>query len=205
MVVIVDYGLGNLLSILNMLKELGVKAIISSKQEEINDSTKLILPGVGSFDYGMNKINEIGLKNILDKKVLIDRVPVLGICLGAQIMTARSEEGKMEGLGWFSAETVKFKFSGNDDSLKIPHMGWRDIKVEKRSNLLLNLPEEPRFYFVHSYHFKSHQTEDVLASAEYGYKFAVALEKNNIIGVQFHPEKSHKFGKTVLNNFINNY
>ena len=189
MVVIVDYGLGNLQSILNMLKKLGVKAIISSKHDEIMNSAKLILPGVGSFDFAMNKINDLGLKSILDEKVMVERTPILGICLGAQIMTAGSEEGNMEGFGWFDAKTVKFQFTDSNGSLKVPHMGWRDIECIKPSNLLINLPEESRFYFVHSYHFRTQHEEDILATAEYGYKFAVALEKNNIAGVQFHPEK----------------
>ncbi|HEV2478866.1 MAG TPA: imidazole glycerol phosphate synthase subunit HisH, partial [Puia sp.] len=168
---------------------------------KIEAADRLILPGVGHFKKGMENLHGSGMKALLDRLVLEQRRPILGICLGAQLMTGHSEEGNAEGLGWVDAVTVKFaaeKLNG----LKIPHMGWREIVVTGENPLWTGLPAEPRFYFVHSYHFKFQQPQEVAATALYGYEFACAFRKDNIYGTQFHPEKSHKFGMKVLENFL---
>jgi len=206
MITIIDYKAGNVRSIQNMLKKIGVKSIISGKVEDVENAEKLILPGVGSFDYGMEQLENSELIPVLYKKVLEDKTPILGICLGVQLFTKRSEEGQKNGLGWFDAETVAFDNSKLPDSYKIPHMGWNEIIAKKDSKLFNNMPENPpRFYFVHSFHLKANNSKDVLAVSNYGYDFVVGFENENIIGVQFHPEKSHKFGMQVLRNFVENY
>jgi imidazole glycerol-phosphate synthase subunit HisH len=206
MLVIIDYGAGNLNSIKNMLKKIGCRdVIISSDREVISKADKLILPGVGHFDYGMRKLVESGLIDELNKKVLEEKTPILGICLGAQLLTKGSEEGTEKGLGWVNAFTRKFDKSKLDESLKIPHMAWSEVKFEKESPLFTDMDSESRFYFVHTYHIICEEEKDVAVSANYGYKFTAGIEKDNIIGMQFHPEKSHKFGMKMLSNFINNY
>ena len=201
MLTIIDYGMGNLGSIANMIKKVGGKCIISSNLDELRNADKLILPGVGAFDNGIKNLKKNGIFDIINKKVLIDKTPILGICLGMQLMTKSSEEGTEEGLSWVNAETIKFK---NQD-LKIPHMGWNTIEVQKQSNLIEKSEIESRFYFVHSYYVKSNEKNDVLTSTTYGNEFVSSFEKENIIGVQFHPEKSHKFGMKLFQNFIEKY
>lgn len=203
-VVIIDFNTGNIGSILNMLRKIGVIAELSNNPDKILNADKLILPGVGHFDYGMKNLSDCGVIPSLTRAVLIDKKPILGICLGAQLMTKSSEEGVESGLGWFNAITKKFNFS-EDINKKIPHMGWTDVFCEKQSKLFLNMHDNPRFYFVHSYHMEAFNTRDVLLKSNYGYKFAAGLESENIAGVQFHPEKSHKFGKKLLENFINEF
>jgi glutamine amidotransferase len=206
MLTIIDYKAGNVRSIQNMLKKIGIKSLISDKTEDIAQAEKLILPGVGHFDYGMEQLEKSGLIEILNKKVLTDKTPILGICLGVQLMTKSSDEGTKAGLGWFDAFTVKFDSSKLPENCKIPHMGWNEITYNQNCKLFQNLHEvPPRFYFVHSYHLKANNENDILATANYGYEFTVALKKDNIIGLQFHPEKSHKFGMQVLKNFVENY
>jgi glutamine amidotransferase len=200
--VIIDYGMGNLGSILNMLKKIGAGAVVSSDISEIEKADKLILPGVGAFDSGMKNLTDHGLIPVLNDRVIKERTPLLGICLGMQLFTKRSEEGKLEGMGWFDAETVRFNFDDEESKLKIPHMGWNYIKVEKENNLFKNTDGDSRFYFVHSYHVVCNQKDDILATTLYGYEFVSAINRDNIFGVQFHPEKSHKFGMKILKNFI---
>ena len=201
MITIINYNAGNIKSIQNMLKRIGAKSCISSSVDEIEQAEKLILPGVGHFDYGMKNLHESGLIEVLNKKVLIDKVPLLGICLGAQLLGNRSEEGVLSGLGWIDMEVVKFDENKLPKNLKIPHMSWNEIKIKKQSKLLEGLNDESRFYFVHSYHMKCNNENDILANTNYGYEFTSAVEKENIFGVQFHPEKSHKFGMRLLENF----
>ncbi len=206
MITIVDYKVGNVRSIQNMLKKIGYASVISDKIEDIEKADKLILPGVGAFEYGMQKLNNSGLIPGLNNKVLIEKTPILGICLGVQLMTKRSEEGEVNGLAWFDAETIAFDRTKLPVKYKIPHMGWGEISYDPKSKLFKNLHQTPpRFYFVHSYHLKANNTQDVLAKTTYGYEFTAGLEKENIVGVQFHPEKSHKFGMQLLKNFIENY
>ena len=200
MIAIINYGLGNLSSIQNMCKRLGIDAVITNDEEILNKASKLILPGVGHFKKGMVNLHSSGLKTLLDKMVLEDKKPILGICLGAQLMTKHSEEGDVDGLGWVDAVTVKFD-ENKINNHKIPHMGWTDIMTVDENPLWKNLPDEPRFYFVHTYHFQFQEQDEISAMADYSYPFACAFHKRNIYGTQFHPEKSHKFGMKVLENF----
>jgi glutamine amidotransferase len=200
MLAIINYGLGNLTSIRNMCGRIGVEAEITADPALIESADRLILPGVGHFRKGMENLNESGLRSLLDRRVLQEKRPILGICLGAQLMTAHSEEGDTEGLGWVDADTIRFR-DANLGGLKVPDMGWRDIDIAGDNPLWAGLPAEARFYFVHSYHFEFREQQEVSATARYGYEFACAFRKDNILGTQFHPEKSHKFGMKVLQNF----
>ena len=204
MITIVNYKMGNLGSIANMLKRLGVMCTITSDPAEIEAAKKIILPGVGHFDKAMHNLRELELVDLLRKKVLKDSVPVLGICLGMQLLCGSSEEGSLDGLDFIDASVKRFSFS-QDKGLKIPHMGWNSVKAEKSSPLLAGIGQDARFYFVHSYHAVCNDPKDVLTSTFHGYRFTSSFERNNIIGVQFHPEKSHRFGMQLLKNFIENY
>jgi len=203
MTVIVDYGMGNLGSILNMLKKIGTRAVISSDPDTIGQAHRLILPGVGSFDRGMQHIQQAGLASLLSEKVLNEQTPILGICLGMQLLTRRSEEGHLPGLGWIDAETVRFQFSGRHQTLKVPHMGWNTVAVARDENLFQGLTNgRTRFYFVHSYHVVCDHACDVLARTDYGFPFVASLQRGHIMGTQFHPEKSHTYGMRLLKNFV---
>lgn len=202
MVVIVDYGLGNLGSMANMLKRVGAQVMISSDPAVIARADKLILPGVGAFDAGMKNLEARGLIPLLNARALEDRVPTLGVCLGMQLLSKRSEEGQLAGLGWLDAETVRFKFEGAVAGFKIPHMGWNRLVACRPHPLLAGLETENRFYFVHSYYVICADPSNELARTTYGVDFASAVVKDNIIGVQFHPEKSHRFGMRLLKNFV---
>jgi len=202
MIVVVDYGMGNLGSIGNMLKKIGAAAVISSEPGVIEAAQKLILPGVGAFDNGMRNLAARGLQEVLQRKVLQEKVPILGICLGMQLLSQKSEEGELPGLGWLPAATVRFRFSSASPALKIPHMGWNTIDICKPCLLFEEMYPEPRFYFVHSYHLVCARAEDVAAYTTHGYPFASAVANDNIMGVQFHPEKSHKFGIKLFHNFV---
>jgi glutamine amidotransferase len=196
--VIVDYGLGNLGSILNMFKRIGVEARITSNSNEIAEADKILLPGVGAFDNAMTRINESGLKEVLNTKAKVDKVPIFGICLGMQLLTRGSDEGVLAGLGWIDADTIKFPVM---EGLKVPHMGWNMVIPSTPSKLTQSLPEESRFYFVHSYYVKVDKPENSILKANYGIEFDAAIQNENIYGAQFHPEKSHKFGMQLLKNF----
>ncbi|HLN19619.1 MAG TPA: imidazole glycerol phosphate synthase subunit HisH [Bacteroidales bacterium] len=204
MITIIDYRTGNLGSIQNILKRIGESSIVTSDPLVVEKAEKIILPGVGSFDTGMKNLACLNLIEVLNHKVLKDQVPVLGICLGMQLMANKSDEGELPGLGWINASVKKFKF---DDSreFKIPHMGWNFVTINKSSLLVTDTSPETRFYFVHSYYVSACEEKDILTSTNYGITFTSAIEKENILGVQFHPEKSHKFGMMVLKNFVNNY
>jgi glutamine amidotransferase len=201
MIVVVDYGVGNLGSIVNMFKKVGVKAMASSDPHVIEDAEKLILPGIGAFDAGMQKLNERNLGPLLTRQVMKKRIPVLGLCLGLQLMTAGSQEGKLAGLGWFDAETVRYKFGAEQSHLKVPHMGWNTIEIRRPHPLLDGLDVDSRFYFVHSFYVRCHNAEAVLAETDYGGYFHSIVGRDNIVGAQFHPEKSHKYGMRLLKNF----
>jgi imidazole glycerol-phosphate synthase subunit HisH len=201
MIVIIDYGMGNLGSILNMLKKIGALAKVSSDAQEIDQADKLILPGVGAFDTGMHRLAELNLIDLLNDKVLSRKTPTLGVCLGMQLLTKRSEEGVLPGLGWIDGETIHFRFDPKQANLKIPHMGWNTITIRRGGNLFEELNGESRFYFAHSYHVVCNQPEDILTTTNYGYECVSALQRENIMGAQFHPEKSHKFGMKLLKNF----
>jgi glutamine amidotransferase len=205
LIVIVDYGVGNLESIRNMFKRIGVQSLVSSRESDILQAEKLVLPGVGAFDACAQKINASGLKDSLRRKVLDEHIPVLGICVGMQLLMEESEEGSLKGLGWIPGKVVKFRQEKMPYGIKVPHIGWADVRQVKSSAILKDMPEAPRFYFVHSFHVKTDSEEDVLLSADYGYRFCAAVQHENIIGVQFHPEKSHKYGMKLLENFAKNY
>ncbi len=205
MIVVIDYGVGNLGSIANMLRKIGAKAVVSSEAAVIEQADKLILPGVGAFDNGMRNLKERGLIPLLNAKVLQDKTPILGLCLGMQLLTQRSEEGQLSGLGWLEAETVRFKFDGGHTRLKIPHMAWNTIQVCQSHPILTDMDVETRFYFVHSYHVVCSDKSLVLAQTDYGYQFPSVVGRENILGTQFHPEKSHKFGMKLLRNFAERF
>jgi imidazole glycerol-phosphate synthase subunit HisH len=201
LITIVDYRIGNLNSIANMLKKIGVPAIVTSSPDDIRRARKLIMPGIGAFDAGMEQLTASGLIPLLNEKVLNQKTPILGICLGMQLMTRRSEEGQRPGLGWIGATTRRFDRT-IDPTLKIPHMGWNVAKPVKPSQLLDNCPDEPRFYFTHSYYVHCENPGDRLLTVEHGAtSFDAGFEHGNLMGVQFHPEKSHRFGMWFLKNF----
>lgn len=199
MIVVVDYGMGNLASIVNMLKKGGTECVVSSDPMRVGEAEKLILPGVGAFDTGMKNLAERKLIEPLNRAVLERKAPVLGLCLGMQLMTKRSAEGLLAGLGWFDAETVRFRFQ--DPSLKVPHMGWNTMRFTQESFLEQRLDADARFYFVHSFYVICNRPSNVLGVTTYGHEFACALVNDNMTGVQFHPEKSHRFGLQLLRNF----
>jgi len=205
MITIVNYGVGNLASVQNILKKIGVVSRISSEEKDILEAEKLILPGVGAFDNCAHKLAESGLTAALNKQVLIEKTPVLGICVGMQLMLSKSEEGSTSGLNWIPGKVQKFDATRMPASLKIPHMGWTEVIERKETPLLRDMHDLPRFYFVHSYHAVPEDTNHELLSAEYGYEFTAAVQRDNIIGVQFHPEKSHRFGMKLLENFAKHF
>ena len=200
-IVIVNYGMGNLNSVKRALDRMGVASIISSNPADILHSERLILPGVGHFGKAMFNLHELNLLNALNEAVLVGKKPILGICLGMQLMTRQSEEGNVEGLGWIDAEVVKFRVADNLN-YKIPHMGWNHAHTTKHSLLMENVSTLSEFYFVHSYHLKVNDKSDVLNETEYDGIFPSAIEKDNLFGVQYHPEKSHDAGLQLLSNFV---
>ena len=198
---IVDYGMGNLNSVKKKLDRLKTTASITSNPKDIIKADKIILVGVGHFAKAMKNIKELNLLDTLNEVAIIKKKPVLGICLGMQLMAKDSEEGNTEGLGWLDANVRKMQV---DDTLKfkIPHTGWNKITQSKKSHLMKGIPELSEFYFVHSYYLSSNETSNILNETEYCFKFTSAIEKDNIFGVQYHPEKSHDVGKVLLKNFI---
>ncbi|WP_413570727.1 imidazole glycerol phosphate synthase subunit HisH [Bdellovibrio sp. HCB117] len=203
MVSIVNYGMGNIGSVVNMFKRISVKTEIISTAEEIRKAHKILLPGVGAFDAAMSRINELQIKEALDEKALKEKVPVLGICLGMQLLTQGSEEGVLPGLAWFEAQTLSFRKVVDTKVLKVPHMGWSQAHLANASPLVAGFEnfEEIRFYFVHSYFVKCVNPNESILKTHYGVEFDSAIQKDNIFGAQFHPEKSHKFGMKLLENF----
>ena len=200
MVGIINYGLGNLGSIQNMLKVIGEKSTISSDPEELDKCDRYILPGVGAFDAGMKKLSESGLDVYIKEKANKEKKPILGICLGMQLLGRKSEEGTLPGLGLIPFDNIRFRV--DDTDLKVPHMGWDIVEFKQDNPLLRGLEGTQRYYFVHSYHAQCDSKENVLMTCDYGYEFAASVVKNNIMGVQFHPEKSHDFGMALLRNFV---
>jgi len=199
MIVIVDYGVGNLLSVQNMIRKAGGEAVISGDPGQILEAEKLLLPGVGHFDHGMKMLNASGLREPLDRFALELRRPVLGICLGAQILGKRSEEGQTPGLGWIDMECRRIPAT---PGIRVPHMGWNRLNVRKPSPLLRELGEDTRFYFVHTYCMHCENPSDVLATTVHGVEFTCAVERGNIAGTQFHPEKSLRHGLAVMHAFV---
>jgi glutamine amidotransferase len=203
MIAILDYGIGNIASILNMLKKIGAPARLTSDPAVVKDSSKLILPGIGSFDYCMQQLKKASFYDIMHEKVLGENTPLLGVCVGCQMLMERSEEGNEPGLGWIKGSVKKFNSSRLPSDHKVPHMGWTDVNP-RNNNFLYEGISEPRFYFVHSYHLDCDDDTNITATADYGYEFPASVSSKNIMGVQFHPEKSHTYGMKLYSNFVNN-
>jgi len=201
MIKIVNLGIGNVSSVQNMLKRIGFKSDIVNHGEDLNKVDKIILPGVGSFDAAMENIDNLGFRDILTNKVINNGIPILGICLGMQLFMEKSEEGSLPGLGWINGKVKKFRLSKINSTLKIPHMGWNNTNVIKVNPLFPKVVNNQRFYFVHSYYVELSSRDDIISTTQYGIDFVSSLATKNIFGVQFHPEKSHRFGKTLLKNF----
>lgn len=199
MITIIDYGMGNLRSVQKAFERVGIDAKITRNSDEILNAEKLVLPGVGNFEKGMNNIRENGLINILNETVISRKTPILGICLGMQLMTNFSEEGSCEGFGWVKSNTKKFSFK--DNTLKIPHMGWNNLVMKNFDIIFKDVSNENYFYFVHSYYVSCDEDSEILAETTYGNKFISSFKKDNIYGCQFHPEKSHEAGLKILKNF----
>jgi glutamine amidotransferase len=199
MIAIIDYDIGNVTAVANMLQRLGIRCKITSKVDDVEQAEKIILPGNGSFDACVNNLRSSGLVPVLAQKVMEGDTPLLGICVGAQMLGTTSEEGSELGLGWIDMKVLKFPEKAN---LRVPHMGWNQVQATGNSHYLTrDMEPDSRFYFVHSYFMSPEDPEDVLLSANYGFNFAAGVSKRNISGVQFHPEKSHKFGKQFLSAF----
>jgi len=201
MITIVDYGVGNISAFKNVFKRLNIASSIAKSSSDLENATKLILPGVGSFDYAMSQLNLSGMRKKLDELVIEKKIPVLGICVGMQMMGKGSEEGASEGLNWVDAQVLKFDESLLKTRVKLPHMGWNEVKPVKESILFKNINEEAIFYFLHSYYFKCNNSNHVLGVSDYGSSFSSCINFENIYGVQFHPEKSHNNGEKLLHNF----
>ena len=202
MITIVDYKMGNLFSIQNMLKKIGCESIITSDPEKIQSANKLILPGVGSYATAMKSINELNIQDSLNRAVLQDKKPILGICLGMQLMCTNSEEGVgvTKGLNWINADVIRLPNLYNSQKIKIPHIGWSNVEVQKESDLFIN-DIINKFYFVHAYYVSLKEKKDILTTTNYGIEYCSSFQKGNILGVQFHPEKSHKYGIHLFRKF----
>jgi glutamine amidotransferase len=198
MISILNYGMGNLGSVFNMFKRIGIEVQIIDRPEDLLAAKKILLPGVGAFDNAMKRIAEGGFLEVLNEKALVEKTPILGICLGMQLLTRGSEEGTLPGLGWIAADTVRFP---NQTGLKVPHMGWNLVHPASPSPLTVSLPDHSRFYFVHSYRVHVDDERNSILKCTDGVDFDAAVQHENIYGAQFHPEKSHKFGMHLLENF----
>ena len=201
MITIIDYGVGNINSFVNLYKRINVSIKIAKSVADLEGTDKIILPGVGHFDHAMTKLIKSDMREKLDELVLVNKLPVIGICVGMQIMGKNSDEGSMEGLGWFDASSKRFDETKIKQVTTLPHMGWNDVSPVRINKLFEGLENESLFYFLHSYFFKCNNNSDILATSEYGELFACSVQKENIYGIQFHPEKSHNNGKILLNNF----
>ena len=201
MITLIDYGVGNLLAFQNVYKRLNIPTKIAKTCQDLKDTEKLILPGVGSFDYAMAKLNASGMSDELDELVLEKKVPVIGVCVGMQIMGNRSDEGKLEGLKWIDSEILIFDKSLIHHRTKLPHMGWNNVKPIIHHPLFIGIAQEAIFYFLHSFYFKCNNPRESIAVSYYGLPFSSAVNKGNIYGIQFHPEKSHQYGEKLLHNF----
>lgn len=198
---IVECGMGNVGSVLNMFRKIGADVLISSSKGDIDRASKLVLPGVGAFDAGISALERSGLLPAIEQAVLGQGKPVLGVCLGMQLLMERSEEGSRPGLGWISGEAVRFPSEVEGKPVKVPHMGWNRVEWRSDFPLRTDSGERERFYFVHSYHVVCRQTEHVAGTTRYAGQFTSAIARENIFGVQFHPEKSHVYGMRLLRNF----
>jgi glutamine amidotransferase len=201
-IIIIDYGMGNLRSVQKKFERINVIAEVTEDLVKIKNAKKLVLPGVGHFANGVKKLKENGIWDVLNKRVMINKVPIIGICLGMQLMAKKSEEGDAEGFGWFDANVIRFRVT-DTIKFKIPQMGWNNVSISKENPFFKGIDPESQFYFVHSYHWVCNNIEDELTSTQYDYRFTSAVFRENILGVQFHPEKSHEQGEMLLRNFVN--
>ena len=201
MIVIVDYRVGNIQAFLNVYKRLKIEATTARDAGGLQGATRMILPGVGDFDQAMRRLDQSGMREALDELVLEKRVPVLGVCVGMQMLARSSDEGTLPGLGWVAGDVKSFRSLPCAETLPLPHMGWNDVRPVPGTRLFDQLESEARFYFLHSYYFRCDQADDVIAVSSYGSEFCSAVGSENIFGVQFHPEKSHRWGTRLLRNF----
>lgn len=201
MITLIDYGVGNMNSFINVYKRLNIEVKVATKVADLEGAQKLILPGVGAFDHAMNELNNSGMRQRLDELVLLDKIPVIGICVGMQMLGNYSDEGKLEGLKWIDANIKKFDESKIKQITRLPHMGWNDVIPKNQNKLFEGLEYESIFYFLHSYYFECNLEQDSIATSNYGIEFTSAANHENIYGVQFHPEKSHNYGEKLLYNF----
>ena len=201
-VVVVDAGFGNIGSLAHKLHVLGIKCVIAKEPEQVLSADKLLLPGVGFFSAAMQRLKERAFTAVLNEMVLKRGTPLLGICLGVQLFSQRSEEGDVEGFGWVPGRVVRFRFSGDANRLRIPHVGWNNVERISETDLLSGVPHDAKFYFTHSYHLIDLSEEYVFGTTEYGYSFPSVIRKDNVYGTQFHPEKSHSWGMHVIRNFV---
>lgn len=201
MITLIDYGVGNMNSFINVYKRLNIEVKVATKVADLEGAQKLILPGVGAFDHAMNELNNSGMRQRLDELVLIDKIPVIGICVGMQMLGNYSDEGKLEGLKWIDANIKKFDETKIKQITRLPHMGWNDVIPKNQNKLFEGLEQESIFYFLHSYYFECNLEQDSIATSNYGIEFTSAANHENIYGVQFHPEKSHNYGEKLLYNF----
>jgi len=201
MITIIDYGLGNIRAFQNVYERLNIPIKRAKSIKDLESTTKIILPGVGAFDHAMTLLRNSGMKEKLDELVLVKKLPVIGICVGMQILAKSSDEGLLEGLGWIDAVVKKFNYEDIPTKAPLPHMGWNNITPNNANKLFTNLNNKSQFYFLHSYYFKANKEDEIIATANYGINFTAAVNSGNIYGVQFHPEKSHHNGVQLLKNF----
>lgn len=201
MITLVNYGLGNIQAIVNIYRRLNISVAVACTAYELERAERIILPGVGAFDWAMSRLNQSGMRECLDTMVGVKKLPVLGICVGMQMMATRSDEGSLKGLGWIDAEVKKFDESAFTQSTHLPHMGWNNVSPRKTDCLFKGMDADPRFYFLHSYFLSPTRASDVLAVTDYNGLFVSAVCSGNVFGTQFHPEKSHQWGIQLLKNF----
>jgi imidazole glycerol-phosphate synthase subunit HisH len=201
MITIIDYGVGNVFAFQNVFKRLNIPSKIAKCENDLIGSSKLILPGVGHFDYAMSQLNNSGMRDRLDELVLKQKIPIIGICVGMQMMALKSDEGSLDGLCWIDAYVKKFEEATINHHTKLPHMGWNDVKPIVNHPLFKGLEQEAIFYFLHSFYFKCSNTENIISKTDYGINFSSSVQLDNIYGIQFHPEKSHSYGERLLENF----
>lgn len=201
MITIIDYGLGNIRAFVNVYERLNIKTKVAHNARDIAGATKIILPGVGAFDYAMAQLNASGMRDELENQVLGNKIPVVGICVGMQMLAKSSDEGNLPGLGWIDGEVKLFDSNLIPYKTRLPHMGWNNINPVNGHDLLNGLDAQSRFYFLHSYYFVCHNEKEIISTTEYGISYASAVNRKNIFGIQFHPEKSHSNGIQLLKNF----
>ena len=201
MITIIDYGLGNILAFVNVYNRLNIPVAVAKSAKDLHNASRLILPGVGSFDHAMRQFDQSGMRHIVEQLVMQEKMPVLGICVGMQVLAKSSDEGDLPGLGWIDGKVKKFDLSAMPAETNLPHMGWNDVIPVADSGLFKGMEKNSQFYFLHSFYFDCNQQSNVLAVSDYGGNFSCAVRQDNVYGVQFHPEKSHHFGSQLLRNF----